>query len=52
MEENLCRTEIEAKISKDCGECGLPVVLEEMCLLDLDVVALFPSISARMTGDG
>ena len=35
----------------DCVKCGPPVQDQELCLLALDVSALFPSMSAKRTGE-
>ena len=53
LEKGLKREEVEEKLGKDCEKCGSPVKIkmEDMCLLGLDVVALFPSMSARKTGE-
>ena len=53
LEEELSRDEIEQRITQDCDDCGPPVgmEMEKMCLLGLDVVALFPSMSAKRTGE-
>ena len=50
LERGLRRKEIEERLGKDCVCCGPPVEnkVEEMCLLGLDVVALFPSMSASI----
>ena len=44
-------SEREEHVKEDCKECGPPIEMEEMSLLGLDVVALFPSMSARKTGE-
>ena len=53
LEEELDSLELEKRITQDCEECGPPIGMEmgKMCLLGLDVVALFPSMSSRKTGE-
>ena len=53
LEEGLGEKLTEERINKDCQDCGPPAPnrVEEMCLLGLDVVALFPSMSAKRTGE-
>ena len=43
--------EIRRLLEDDCEECGKAVRELELCLLGLDVTALFPSMSARRTGE-
>ena len=43
--------ELKRLISNECDECGPPVEDLEFCLLGLDVSALFPSMSAKRTGE-
>ena len=43
--------EILRRMKEKCEECGGKVEDIEMCLLGLDVTALFPSMSAKRTGE-
>ena len=36
---------------RECSRCGPPVEKIELCLLGLDVVALFPSMTSKKTGE-
>ena len=47
-----CGEELREKLEQDCTSCGGGLFLEdkEMCLLGLDVVALFPSMKSKNTG--
>ena len=47
-----CGQEWRYKMQKDCEECGDGIYWEdhEVCLLGLDVVALFPSMQSATTG--
>ena len=53
LEEGTDKTGVKERILKECEECGPPIEeeMERMCLLGLDVVALFPSMSAKKTGE-
>ena len=51
LERKLGEKEVKKRMSDECEECGPPAELEDMCLLGLDVVALFPSMSAKKTGE-
>ena len=48
--KDLTAEEYEKRIKAECDECGGPVEEIEMCLLGLDVTALFPSMTAARTG--
>ena len=43
--------EYRDRIKEDCQDCGKPVEKIEMCLLGLDVEALFPSMTLARTGE-
>ena len=43
--------EIKLKLRKDCEECGPPENELELCMLGLDVEALFPSMTSKRTGE-
>ena len=48
--ELLTDEEYERRLKEDCDGCGGPVEEMEMCLLGLDVTALFPSMTSARTG--
>ena len=43
--------EYRDKIRDECDECGIPVEEMELCMLGLDVTALFPSLSPKRTAE-
>ena len=43
--------ELERRMKEVCEDCGGQVEEMELCLLGLDVAALFPSMSAKRTGE-
>jgi hypothetical protein len=47
-----CGEELRCRMESDCEECGEGMFIEdqEICLLGLDVVALFPSMQSKTTG--
>ena len=51
IKDSMEETEFNDIIEKDCEECGIKVEDMNLCLLGLDVKALFPSMSARKTGE-
>ena len=48
----ICGEDLREKLEQDCDDCGQGIYMEdrEMCLLGLDVVALFPSMKSKNTG--
>ena len=51
LEKILGEEATKLRMKEDCKECGPPAEMEEMSLLGLDVVALFPSMSSKKTGE-
>ena len=51
MRSEIGEAEADRRIGEDCMDCGEKVEELEMCLLGLDVTALFPSMSAKRTGE-
>ena len=48
--EQMSEAEFRRRVEEVCTRCGGAVEEIEMCLLGLDVTALFPSMTARRTG--
>ena len=51
LRESLSETEYRERLEENCEGCGLPVEELEMCMLGLDVEALFPSMTSARTGE-
>ena len=47
----MTKEQFREKIEVNCTKCGEATQELELCLLGLDVKALFPSMSARRTGE-
>ena len=51
LEAEIGEAEAARRLGETCKDCGGEVEELEMCLLGLDVTALFPSMSAKRTGE-
>ena len=51
LRESLSEAEYRERLEENCEGCGIPVEEMEMCMLGLDVEALFPSMTSARTGE-